>query len=128
MPAETIIGLDSLAQGIAAVNSQLRAALPAIVMSGAQIVEGEIRRRAPVRTGALVRHLDSKLANAGANSASAVVQIEESADGKAEQYAISQEFGTSKRPAKPFFRPGAAAAASQAQSLLAASITSIINK
>jgi HK97 gp10 family phage protein len=126
--ATDVDGLQDLDAAIAALTNELRSELPQIVMSGAEIVEGEIRARAPVRTGGLVRHLDSTLVGRGL-SATAVVQIEDSGPGGVEQHAaLAEEFGTSKQAAAPFFRPGVAAASDKVERHLQDNIMNIINK
>ena len=100
-----ITGLDNLALSIADLNKMLNDALPTLVLQAAEIVEEEIRSRAPVLTGDLVKSLDAK-SDRRKDEASAVVQIENSAKEGIEHYAIFDEYGTSHQAAKPFFRPG----------------------
>lgn len=120
-------GLAELTANINALNKQLSDALPDIVMQAALIVEEEIRQRAPVDTGELVRSLDAK-ADRRMASASATVQIERSGLDGTEHYAIFNEFGTSKMPAQPFFRPGIEAAREQVGELMQSRILEIIEK
>jgi HK97 gp10 family phage protein len=114
-------GLDELSADIDAMIADLEASLPEIVMTAAEVIEAEIRQRAPVDTGALVRSLDSK-ADRRKGAASATVQMERSGPDGTEHYAIFQEFGTSKMAARPFFRPGVEAAAPKVQELVSAQI------
>jgi len=110
-------GLAELSANIDALNKRLSAAIPEIVMQAALVVEQEIRQRAPVDTGKLVRSLDAKASRREA-SASATVQIERSGPDGTEHYAIFNEFGTSKMRAQPFFRPGVEAARSRVDELM----------
>jgi HK97 gp10 family phage protein len=116
-----IFGLAELTANVNALNAQLRNALPAIVMQAAQIVEAEIRSRAPVDTGALVASLDAK-SDRRQDAASAIVQIARSGKDGTEHYAIFNEFGTSRMPARPFFRPGIEAARQKVAALLTSGI------
>ena len=121
-----IAGVDDLQSAIAAMNRELQAMLPQMVMAGALIVEKEILSRAPVLTGALVASLDAK-ADRRRQSASATVQIERSGPDGTEHYAIFNEYGTSHQPAKPFFRPGVEAAKPQVASLMTSQLTRVIH-
>lgn len=123
--AAQITGLDDLAANIDALHNALRAALPDIVADGAAIIEAEIRARAPVRTGSLASAIDT-IETHNIDTASAIVQVDDSAQGQQEHYAIFDEFGTSKQPARPFFRPGVQAATPRAQQLMVERIASII--
>ncbi|MGI4849322.1 MAG: HK97-gp10 family putative phage morphogenesis protein [Janthinobacterium lividum] len=118
-------GLAELSANIAALNARLQNALPEIVMAAADIVEAEIRQRAPVDTGDLVKSLDAK-ADRRKDSASATVQIERSGPDGTEHYAVFQEFGTSRMPAQPFFRPGVEAARGKVEAHLAESIKKLV--
>ena len=122
-----INGLDAMKVQIAAMNAQLIAALPDIVMEAAAMAEQEIARRAPVDTGALARNLD-EVGTRSRTGAAAVVQVEQSAKGGAEHYAVFNEYGTSRQPAKPFFRPGFAAAEPKMQQFITSAIEDIIKK
>lgn len=117
MTEDSISGLTELQQSIVRLNDEVRAELPALVMTAATVVEAEIRMRAPVDTGRLVASLDAK-ADRRKNTASATVQIERSGPDGTEHYAIFQEFGTSRMPAQPFFRPGVEAAKETVRSIL----------
>ncbi|MFZ6813748.1 HK97-gp10 family putative phage morphogenesis protein [Undibacterium sp. Rencai35W] len=123
--AAQVTGLDDFAASVDALHNALRAALPDIVVDGAAIIEAEIRARAPVRTGNLASAIDT-IETHGIDTASAIVQIDDSAQGQQEHYAIFEEFGTSKQPARPFFRPGVQAAAPRAQEMMVERIASII--
>jgi HK97 gp10 family phage protein len=121
-----VAGLDGLTAAIAAMNADLRSALPAVALAGAAIVEAEIAARAPHRTGALIASLDEQ-ADSRRNSAGAVVQVEDSAQGGVEHYAIFQEYGTSKMPAHPFFRPGVEAAKPKVAAAMSAELQKVIS-
>ncbi|GAC1405497.1 MAG: hypothetical protein NVSMB6_00070 [Burkholderiaceae bacterium] len=123
--AAQITGLDDLAASIDALQNEMMAALPDIVADGAAVIEAEIRARAPVRTGSLASAIDT-IETRGTDTASAIVQVDDSAQGQQEHYAIFDEFGTSKQPARPFFRPAVQAAAARAQQLMVQRIASII--
>ena len=118
-------GLQELQQAIAGLTRQLQDQLPQIALAGAQIVEAEIASRAPRDTGALIASLEAK-STRRSNSASATVPIAESARGGVEHYAIFQEFGTSKMPAHPFFRPGVEAARAKVEQQLTQDILKVI--
>lgn len=122
-----IFGLAELTANVNAINAQLRAALPEIVMQAAEILEVEIRSRAPVDTGALVASLDAK-ADRRKDAVSATVEIERSGKDGTEHYAIFQEFGTSKMPAQPFFRPGVEAAREKVGALMSNRVLEIIEQ
>lgn len=121
-----ITGLDDMSANVAALNAQLVAALPGIVLQGAAIVQQEIQRRAPVDTGALKASIDAVAARR-ALSASATVQAEDSAQGGIEHYAIFKEYGTSKVAAQPFFRPGVEAARPKVEALVTQQILNVVN-
>lgn len=110
-------GLADLQQAIDRIANEVRAELPVLVMQAATLVEAEIRARAPVNTGQLVSSLDAKAARR-ADAASATVQIERSGPDGTEHYAIFNEFGTSRQPARPFFRPGVEAAKQQVHDII----------
>lgn len=122
-----IEGLSDLAANIGDLNARLRAALPDIAMVGAEVLEAEIRARAPVDTGALVASLDA-WAGWRTDAASATVAIEQSGPGGAEHYAIAQEFGNSRTSAQPFFRPGIEAARDKGGALMRSRILETIEK
>jgi HK97 gp10 family phage protein len=108
-------------------NAELEASLPDIVMHAAKIVEQEIRSRAPVATGGLVRSLDAKSERRKGN-ASAIVEIERSGPDGVEHYAYFQEYGTSKMPANPFFRPGVEAAKDKVPDAMTHDISQVIDR
>lgn len=112
---------------IAAINAELAAALPGIVLDAAAIAESEIAARAPVRTGALKRSIEEH-ADRSARSAAAVVEVADSGQAGAEHYAVFDEYGTSHQPARPFFRPGFEAAKPAMEQLITSRILSIIQK
>lgn len=125
-------GMDELTDRIALLNDALCDALPAIVLDAARRVEAEIASRAPVYSGALVHSLSvGDIAGGQANSqgkAGAIVQVDTSNQGGQEHYAIFDEFGTSRQPARPFFRPGVAAAVELVRELLTSRVNDIIGK
>ncbi|MDD2728175.1 HK97-gp10 family putative phage morphogenesis protein [Malikia sp.] len=112
-----VSGLADLNQSIERISQEVRAKLPELVMQAATLVEAEIRMRAPVDTGRLVSSLDAKAVRR-MDAASATVQIERSGPDGTEHYAIFHEFGTSREPARPFFRPGVEAARQQMQDII----------
>lgn len=121
-----ITGMSEMNASLAGLNAQLVAALPGIVLQGAAIVQQEIQQRAPVDTGALKASIDT-VANRRAQSASATVQAEDSAQGGIEHYAIFKEYGTSKAAATPFFRPGVEAARPKVEALVTQQIVTLVN-
>lgn len=123
---DRISGMSELQSAISAMTRDLSDHLPSIVLDCAKIIEAEIVSRAPMRTGALVENIDSSLASASERSASAIVQIENSAQGGSEQYAISQEYGTSKMSANPFFRPGVQAAKPKVEAMANQKILNVV--
>lgn len=125
-----IRGMGELAESITALNERLRDALPEITLEAARLVEAEIAARAPVHTGTLVHSLSVGTARSSAaqNRASAVVQVDTSAPGGHEHYAIFDEFGTSRQPARPFFRPGVAAAAEPVRKHMSDRIGEVVEK
>ena len=70
-------GLSEFNASIDAMTKRLSAALPDIVMSAAEIVENEIKARAPKDTGALITALEIAASRRKA-SASATVQVKDS--------------------------------------------------
>ena len=122
-----VTGLTEMAASLAALNIELSLALPGIVFQGALVVQKEIKARAPVDTGALLASIDTTTAKR-ALSASATVQAEDSAQGGIEHYAVFKEYGTSKMPATPFFRPGVEAARGKVDELVTAQILSVVQK
>lgn len=125
--ADDVSGLAEMDAAIAALNRELESALPAIALAGADIVEAEIAARAPRRTGALASSLEDE-AEREPGAASAIVQIENSSKDGVEHYAIFQEYGTSKMPAHPFFRPGVEAAKPKVEAAIVAGIQNVIAK
>lgn len=122
-----VSGLDDMHAAIAALNRELESELPGIALAGAEIVEAEVAARAPRRTGALVSSLDAE-AELRRGAASAVVQVDDSAKGGGEHYAIFIEYGTSRMAARPFFRPGVEAAKPKVEAALVAGIQNVIAK
>jgi HK97 gp10 family phage protein len=122
-----VSGLAELNAAIAALKADLRRELPAVAMAGADIVAAEIEPRIPRRTGELAASLDEE-PGAGRNSASATVEIVQSGPGGQEHKAIFLEYGTSKMPAHPFFRPGVEAAKPKVEAALVAGIQNVIAK
>lgn len=122
-----IQGLGELSSSFAGLINDLESALPNLVLESAEIIEKEIQSRAPVSTGALISAIDTSSAHTK-STASATVQVEHSGQEGIEHYAIFKEFGTSKMPAEPFFRPGVAAAADPVRDHLTNGILGVINK
>jgi HK97 gp10 family phage protein len=118
-------GLSELSAAIAAANADLRNRLPEITLGAAAIVEAEIASRAPRATGALVASLDES-EDSRRNSASTTVQVDDSEQGGVEHYAIFQEYGTSKMPAHPFFRPGVEAARAKVEQMMISELSNVI--
>lgn len=124
---DNIHGLGELDSSIAGLAADLESVLPDLVLGAAGIVEQEIRSRAPVNAGALVMALDTK-SERRKSAASATVQIERSGKDGVEHYAIFQEFGTSKMPAQPFFRPGIAAATASVEGHLTNGVLEVVDQ
>ena len=124
---DDVTGLAEMAASFSALNMEMAQALPGIVLQGALIVQKEVKARAPVDTGALLASIDT-IAAKRALSASATVQAEDSAQGGIEHYAVFKEYGTSKMPAQPFFRPGVEAARGKVEELVTAQILSVVSK
>ena len=122
-----VTGLTDLTTRFAMLNVEISLALPGIVFQGALVVQKEIQARAPVDTGALLASIDTVEAKR-TFSASATVQSEDSAQGGIVHYAVFKEYGTSKTPATPFFRPGVEAARTKVDDLVTAQILSVVNK
>ena len=123
--ADQVQGLSDLVASMAALNLRLADALPGIVLQAATLVESEIAQRAPANTGALRASLDA-VASRSASAASATVQVDNSAQGGIEHYAVFQEFGTSRMPAHPFFRPGLEAARPKVDALMTSELQKVI--
>lgn len=121
-----VSGLDEFEADVRENNRTLTRALPRIVMGGARMVKDEIQRRAPRRTGALVRRLNTTEFR-GAQRASAVVQIDDSGKGGIEHKAIFLEYGTVKMAPKPFFRPGVDAMRDRAEAQMEKQIEGLID-
>lgn len=130
MADTNIRGMAELTESITALNDRLREALPEITLEAARLVEAEIVTRAPVHTGALVHSLSvgTTGGSSAQNEAGAIVQVDTSAPGGHEHYAIFDEFGTSRQAARPFFRPGVAAAAGSVRKHMAERIADVIDK
>lgn len=69
-----------------------------LVRSTALFVEADAKRRAPVRTGALRRSIQSVI-----RAAAAVVRV-------GVDYGVYVEYGTHRMPARPYLRPAVEAA------------------
>ncbi len=100
-----IVGVDELHRRLNTLQNQLESAASEIISSGAAAIEREIASREPEKTGQLQANLVTKV-----SSGMATVEMTHSGPEGSGHYAIFQEFGTSKMPAHPFFRPGVAAA------------------
>jgi HK97 gp10 family phage protein len=84
-----------------------------------------VEARAPVASGALKASLD-QLDSAGKHRASSAIQVEDSAKGGAEFYAVMLEYGTSKMAAKPFMRPAFEASKDAAEQAAIAAASNLI--
>jgi len=100
-----IVGLDALHNAMADMKKRVQEALPSVVAAAAAPIHEEIDQRMPRLTGQTERALETVIV-ADQQSAKAVVQVRNSAVGEENEAAIYLEFGTSKMPAEPFFRPG----------------------
>jgi HK97 gp10 family phage protein len=125
---KAITGVDEFERDCAEDAHALERELPEIVMRAANLVEEEVRRRAPRDTGELVAHLDRTSATRRRSRASATVQIEDSGAQGREHYAVYKEYGTSKMAAEPFFRPGVEAARDRAEDEIEAGIASTLER
>lgn len=122
-----INGLDALQVALAAKVRQIQAALPGAVEAGARPIHQEIDRRLPRDTGDTERALET-VVRSEASSATATVQIRDSAVGEINEAAVFLEFGTSKMPAEPSFRPGFIAGRDDAVKAVADTLTEAISK
>lgn len=113
-------GMAELEAAIAAKIRQAQAALPEVVKAGAAPIFQEIDKRMPRDTGATEHALETTVAVSG-QAATATVQVRDSAVGEVNEAAVFLEFGTSKMPAEPSFRPGFSAGKDAA--VQAASVT-----
>ncbi|MCC7006182.1 MAG: HK97 gp10 family phage protein, partial [Ottowia sp.] len=101
-----------------AIQTQLKNTLPQAAIAGAEVMKQEISSRAPEHTGQLKASLITQSTHRKA-SIIATVEIAHSAQEDTEHYAIFQEFGTSKMPARFFFRPGIEAAKPKIKTVMA---------
>jgi HK97 gp10 family phage protein len=122
-----IQGLRELEREIAANVRKLQDALPQIAQDGADIVFKEIDSRMPRDTGDMAAHLDENEGSRG-NSASVTVEVVNSGPHGEEHKAIFQEYGTSRMPANPFFRPGIEAARQRVEAQMAQDILRVIEQ
>lgn len=84
----------------------------AATAAAGQVLQDEVRRRAPVLTGNLERHIEA-VSTSAATHAQTVVQVASSAPGGTVREAIFEEYGHHTRagararwvPPKPFMRP-----------------------
>lgn len=90
------------------------------------VILAEIESRAPVKTGALKASLGQQ-DMAGKHRASSFVQVENSAKGGDEFYAMMLEYGTSKMTAHPFVRPAYDASKDAAEQAAIAAAFNIID-
>lgn len=92
--------------------------------AGAVILQA-VEAHAPVKSGALKASL-GQLDSTGKHRASSAIQVENSAKGGAEFYAVMLEYGTSKMAAKPFMRPAFEASKEAAEQAAIATATNIV--
>jgi HK97 gp10 family phage protein len=122
-----VTGLSELQTAVAALNGRLREQLPQIAVSAADVVFSEIRSRMPVDTGDMAANLD-EATDGRQDTATVTVAVVHSGRGGDEHKAIFQEYGTSKMPAHPFFRPGVEAARPQVAAQLTQDILKVIEQ
>lgn len=122
MPVE-IAGIDELRRRLSTLQNQLESAASEIVSSGAAAIEREIALRVPEKTGQLQVNLITK-----ENLAMATVEMTHSGSAGNGHYAIFQEFGTSKMPARPFFRPGIEVAKYESKTIASQALQKVLAK
>ena len=89
-----IRGMNELRRNISNFSRELNEVLPTALKAGALIVQNEAKRRAPYETGTLRRSIHTEMR--GNTQAFVGTDVE---------YAVHQEFGTSKMKAHPYLRP-----------------------
>lgn len=92
--------------------------------AGAVILQA-VETHAPVKSGALKASLNQQ-DDTGKNRASLAIQVENSAKGGAEFYAVMLEYGTSKMAAQPFMRPAYEASKAAAEQAAIAAASNLI--
>lgn len=112
-----ITGIEDLHRSLTTLQNQLENTLLEVVSSGAEVIEREIASRVPEKTGRLKTNLLTTSVRQQ-NSARTTVEMAHSRPEESEHYAIFQEFGSSKMPAHPFFRPGIEAAKPQIKTVV----------
>ena len=95
-----------------------------VLMQAAQHVKDEIRANCPTDTGALRESIIATYGKPkGPDGVRDVVVLSKTGD---VPYGPFVEYGTSKRPAQPFFRPGVAQAKSEVKKILAEGLKNIL--
>lgn len=89
-----IYGMGDLRKNTDNFANKLKEILPYALKAGALIIQNEAKQRAPYKTGTLRRSIHTEMRS----KAQAVV-------GTDVEYAVYQEFGTSKMKAHPYLRP-----------------------
>lgn len=90
----TIRGMDEFRRNLANFNKKLSETVPVGLKAGALIIQNEAKKKAPYKTGTLRRSIHTEMIS---NTQAKV--------GTDVEYAVYQEFGTSKMQAHPFLRP-----------------------
>lgn len=122
---DNITGLAELQAALANLKADLSRQLPDIVVEAAGTVKDEIQSRMHVDSGQLEQSLEVVNTHRE-NSATATVQIDESGPEQNQHYAIYQEYGTSRMPAQPFFRPGVQAAKEEVAAKLINGVLNVV--
>jgi len=89
-----IRGMNELRRNISNFSRELNEVLPTALKAGALIIQNEAKKKAPYKTGTLRRSIHTEMIS---NTQARV--------GTDVEYAIHQEFGTSKMKAHPYLRP-----------------------
>lgn len=105
---------------------QVERSLPEIVMDAAKIVEDEIKKRTPVKSGALQKSIGTRKLHSNEKRATVLVEAANNDQQGYLYYGFFLEFGTSKMAAKPFFRPGVHAAKDRALKSMGENVKGII--
>lgn len=90
----SVRGFDELKRNVERFNKELNDILPTALKAGALIIQNSAKFKAPYRTGTLRRSIHTEMRS----NTQAVV-------GTDVEYAVYQEFGTSKMKAHPYLRP-----------------------
>lgn len=121
------LGVAELEAAIASKVRQAQAALSDAVKAAAAPIFQEIDKRIPRDTGATEHALETTVSASG-QAAVATVQVRDSAIGEANEAAVFLEFGTSKMPAEPSFRPGFSAGRDAALQAATATLKAALEK